>query len=238
MTDRDAVNEWYTRHFAAPGAADRDLRKLGNPLEGIRHRHEVEMLNRFVAGRVFDCSIATGRLVGELPNVRSFAGMDNSEEFLSYMRRWHPDVPVMKGDLRDGIPQPDDRYDAAVCLRTLSALGHVRHIVGEMARISRPGGVVVFDYGARPQEHKTACGESVVLDAEDPKAAIRAAGMEGAQRLPLDGLIVLVKRSPRLFRVLSRLAATRHINRTIGFGERLSVRFRNERYLYIARVPE
>ena len=238
MTDRNAINEWYTRHFTAPGAAERDRRKHDNPLERIRHRHEVELLKKFVTGSVFDCSIATARLVGELPCVRSFAGMDYSEEFLSYVRRLHPDVPVVKGDLRDGIPQSDNRYDTTVCLRTLSALGHVRHIVGEMARVTRPGGLVIFDYGTRSQEYKPAGGEIVVLDAEDPKAAIRAAGMEGTMCLPLDGLIVLTKRSPRLFRILSRLSAGPSINRAIGFIERLSVGLRNERYLYIARVPE
>ena len=237
MAGRDIAHDWYSRKFTSPDAADRYLRKLGNPLERIRHGHEVELLSRFVAGSVFDCSIATGRLIGELPKVRSFTGMDYSEEFLSYLRRRHPDVPIMHGDLRKGVPQPDDRYDVTLCLRTLSALGHVDRIVAEMARITRPGGLVVFDYGVSPVKYTTAAGDTM-LDAENPEAAIRAAGLEAIGCLPLDGLIVLIKRFPWLFRILSRLAANKSINRTIGCIERLAVRFSKERYLYIARVPE
>ena len=237
MAARDIAGDWYSRKFTSPDATDRYLRKLGNPLERIRHGHEVELLNRFVAGSVFDCSIATGRLIGELPKVRSFTGMDYSEEFLSYLRWRHPEVPIMHGDLRKGVRQPDDRYDVALCLRTLSALGHVDRIIAEMARITRPGGLVVFDYGASLRKYRTAAGDTV-LDAENPEAAIRAAGLKAIRRLPLDGMIVGIKRLPALFRLLSRLAATKGVYRTLCRIERLSVSLRNDRYLYIARVPE
>ena len=237
MAGRDIDGNWYSRKFTSPDAADRYLRKLGNPLERIRHGHEVELLSRFVAGSVFDCSIATGRLIGELPKVRSFTGMDYSEEFLSYLRRRHPEVTTIHGDLRKGVPQPDDRYDVALCLRTLSALGHVERIIAEMARITRPGGLVVFDYGASLRKFTTTAGNTV-LDAENPEAAIRAAGLTATRRMPLDGVIVRVKRLPALFRLLSRLAATKGVYRTLCRIERLSVSLRNDRYLYIARVPE
>ena len=237
MADSDAANEWYSQEFTSPDAADRYLRKFDNPLEQIRHGHEVELLNRFVVGSVFDCSIATGRFVGELQNARSFTGMDYSEGFLSYLRRRHPDVPVMHGDLRKGIPQPDARYDVTVCLRTLSALGHVDRIIAEMARVTRPGGLVVFDYGASHRKHTMAAGDTV-LDAEDPDAAIRAAGLEGTRRLPLDGVIVRVKRLSALFWVLNRLAANKSVYRTLDRIERLSATLCNDRFLYVARVPE
>ena len=237
MADRDAANEWYSQEFTSPDAADRYLRKFDNPLERIRHGHEVKLLDRFVAGSVFDCSIATGRFVGELPNARSFAGMDYSEEFLSYLRRRHPDVPTMQGDLRKGIPQPDDRYDTTICLRTLSALGHVDRIIAEMARITRPGGLVAFDYGASLRKHTTAAGDTV-LDAEDPEAAIRAAGLGGTRRFRLDGVIVRVKRLPPLFWLLSRLAANKSVYRALDRIERLSAGLSNDRFLYVASVPE
>lgn len=237
MADKDAANEWYGQEFMSPDAADRYLRKFDNPLERIRHGHEVELLDRFVAGNVFDCSIATGRFVGEFPNARSFTGMDYSEEFLSYLRRRHPDVPTMWGDLRKGIPQPDDRYDATICLRTLSALGHIELIVAEMARITRPGGLVVFDYGTSLRKYTTAAGDTV-LDGESPEAAIRAAGLEGTRRLPLDGVTVLVKRLPVLFWLLSRLAANRYVYHALGRIERFSANLRSDRFLYVARVPE
>lgn len=227
----------YTRHYTATGAAGQYARKFVSPLEHIRHRHEVELLAPFATGEVFDCSIAIGRFIGALPRARSYAGMDFSTEFLAYIRRRYPDADVTQGDLREGIARADNRYDATLCLRTLSALGHVQDIVAEMARITRRDGLVIFDYGTRATEGVMK-GERLALDSEDPEAAMRNAGLEPVARLRLDGLIVRIKRFPRLFRLLNRFETGSLVWRFLLWTERLSTRIWHDRVLYIARVRE
>ncbi|MBU0596334.1 class I SAM-dependent methyltransferase, partial [Candidatus Bipolaricaulota bacterium] len=138
----------YSEQFVGADAVAGYLRKFNRKVDRIRHRMEVRILDRHVSGDCFDCSVGTGRFISELASVRSYSGMDYSPDLAQYARTAYPSIRVEHGDLMKGIDAPDETYDTVFCIRTLFALQGVEGIVREMARIARPGGRVIFDYGA------------------------------------------------------------------------------------------
>ncbi|MGD8561709.1 MAG: class I SAM-dependent methyltransferase [Desulfarculaceae bacterium] len=142
----------YAESFVPPDKAAKHAAKFDKRVDNLRHQIEVSLLNRYVKGSLFDCTIGFGRLVGELTEVTSYQGMDYSPAFVESVRQNHPQVSVMQGDLLKGINQEADRFDTVICLRTLPALPASDRIISDMVRITRPGGLIVFDYGTRPKK--------------------------------------------------------------------------------------
>ncbi len=136
----------YSNQFIEDSQVTRYERKFARKIDIIRHRIECQIIRRYAAGDLYDCSVGHGRFITELPLVRTYSAMDYSEAFIHYIEAHYPQVAVKKGDLLDRIEEPDDLYDTVLCIRTLSGLGESASIIGEMARIARPGGMIIFDY--------------------------------------------------------------------------------------------
>lgn len=197
---QDAV---YARLHQGGDAVARYFRKLDNRIDVLRDRQEAEIFARRLSGRLFDCTIGVGRLIGRLPQVTSYGGMDLSPDFVAFVRERYPGVEAAVGDLTHGIDQQDDAYDSVLCLRSLSAIGHVESVLREMTRIARPGGVVAFDYGRAPRKSFRIRGEAVSVDAEDVDAAIAAVEADVLERVRVDGILARLKGRPRVFRFLN-----------------------------------
>jgi len=153
----------YSERFSDRDIIDVYLNKFKHKIDRIRHTIELNLLKKYAYGDCFDCSIGTGRFVNQLLGVKSYCGMDYSLEFVNYIRKTFPDVEVIEGDLVRGIEAPDERYDTTLCIRTLFALDKADEIVGEMARITKRGGLVIFDYGKKST--LTELGEGTMIDA-------------------------------------------------------------------------
>jgi SAM-dependent methyltransferase len=82
---------------------------------------------RTVAGRVGD----TGRVVG----------VDLNEAMLTVARRVRPDLDWRQGDVAD-LPFPDASFDAVLCQMALMFFPDRTAALLEMARVTRPGGVI------------------------------------------------------------------------------------------------
>ncbi|MBN1121465.1 MAG: class I SAM-dependent methyltransferase [Anaerolineae bacterium] len=136
----------YSNQFTEDSQVAQYERKFKGKIDIVRHQVECRVIKRHAAGDLYDCSIGHGRFVTELPKVETYSAMDYSEAFIRYIEGHYPQVTVRKGDLLNGIEEPDDRYDTVLCIRTLSGLGEAGSVIGEMIRIAKPGGTIIFDY--------------------------------------------------------------------------------------------
>ncbi len=105
------------------------------------------------AGRVLDVGCGTGALAQRLAE-RGYevVGADPSEGMLEIMRARRPDLEAVQAGGED-LPFAADEFDLVL---TVAALHHValpeavRRTLGEMTRVSRPGGrILVWDHNPR-----------------------------------------------------------------------------------------
>lgn len=95
--------------------------------------------------RALDVGCGPGALTGELvarlgaPNV---AAVDPSEPFVEAARSRHPGVDVRRAAAED-LPFDDDTFDAALAQLVVHFMTDPVAGIREMARVTRPGGVVV-----------------------------------------------------------------------------------------------
>lgn len=225
----------YVKHFTTPSTVAGYIVKFRDPIDDMRHEVEVARLASAAHGSLFDCSIATGRLVGTLPGVTSYSGMDISEAFIAHVAKTFPAVKVKHGDLLVGIDEPDRQYDTVLCLRTMFALGQTEKIIREMLRIAKPGGTLIFDYGltSRPT---LIDGVSVVTSDADVPDILSRVGVASWRIVPLDGVLVRVKRTRILGRLVSMACAIAPLRYVITKAELFSLRFMRDRALYVVEV--
>ncbi len=94
--------------------------------------------------RVLDVGCGPGGLTGELVNrtgAGNVAAIDPSEPFVQACRDRHPGVDVRIGTAED-LPFGDGEFDAALSCLVVGFMTDAAAGIGEMARVTRPGGVV------------------------------------------------------------------------------------------------
>ena len=98
------------------------------------------------AASILDVGCGTG-LVGQALRSRGFAGeirgLDISEASLEIAQRSGAYASVARADLQQRLPIKTDSIDAAVCVGVMTYLPDVEGIWRELARVVRPGGLIV-----------------------------------------------------------------------------------------------
>ncbi len=98
------------------------------------------------AGSVLDVGCGTG-LVGRALRAREFTGqivgLDVSQASLEIARRFGVYDSVELADLQQPLSVEDDSFDAVVCVGVMTYLPEVEVVWRELARVVRPGGLVV-----------------------------------------------------------------------------------------------
>src|SRR3954452_6746494 len=95
--------------------------------------------------RVLDVGCGPGALTPELVarvGADAVAAIDPSEPFVEAARARHPGVDVRRG-AAEALPFPDGEFDAAIAQLVVQFMRDPAAGVGEMARVTRAGGVVV-----------------------------------------------------------------------------------------------
>ncbi|RXZ33753.1 methyltransferase domain-containing protein [Oxalobacteraceae bacterium CAVE-383] len=192
----------YAQLFQGSEAVARYQRKLSNRIDILRDKIERDILASRLKGNVFDCTIGVGRFIGKLPNVTAYDGMDLSSEFVEYVRQLHPSGKLFTADLSQPIPLSTGSYDNVLCLRSLSGIGRLATILPEMLRITRSGGLLIFDYG-RKRTISHVKGEMTVLDGDDLEGVIKTLDAKEIERIRVDAALTRAKIHARLFRFLT-----------------------------------
>ena len=109
--------------------------------------HALNRLHGFAClrGRTFDCCLALGCARGDditplAPQVRKFIAIEPAEQWWSDNIGGTPASfrkPAISGD----IPLPDNAADLATCFGVLHHIPNASHVLREIARVMRPGGI-------------------------------------------------------------------------------------------------
>jgi ubiquinone/menaquinone biosynthesis C-methylase UbiE len=122
-----------------------------------RHRHhprgyhallddlEVGLTERYGAGRdVLECGCGTGLLLARMARfARRAQGIDLSPGMLAKARERGLDV--REGSVTD-LPFPDASFDVTCSFKVLAHVPEIGRALAEMARVTRPGGVVLAEF--------------------------------------------------------------------------------------------
>jgi ubiquinone/menaquinone biosynthesis C-methylase UbiE len=117
-----------------------------NPLIEVDEAVVRPLLDRLVDDEmtVLDAACGTGRQAGYLAGIGcSVVGVDRSSAMLDIARDKWPAVRFELGDI-EGLPFGDDEFDLAIVSLALCHLPDPGAAVTELARVVRPGGVLVI----------------------------------------------------------------------------------------------
>ena len=108
-------------------------------------------------GRVFElgCGGGINQPLYDAGAITEYAGIDPNEKLLDYAREaaqqkgWQADL---RAGIGESIPFDDDRFDMVVCTYTLCSVQEPARVLGEMRRILKPGGTLLYlEHGASPE---------------------------------------------------------------------------------------
>jgi ubiquinone/menaquinone biosynthesis C-methylase UbiE len=174
-------------------------------------RRKVALLGRIARAKVgtfnslsvLDVGCGTGTLDRVLvTEVRELFGVDLSEEMLAVARQ---SVPEARFESYDGekLPFPDDTFDAALAVCVLHHVPPASHgqFLGEMIRVTRPGGLLaIFEHNpfnplTRRAVHDCECDEdAILLRRRQVKDLMSSAGVRDVTAhfylfTPMDGVL-------------------------------------------------
>jgi ubiquinone/menaquinone biosynthesis C-methylase UbiE len=106
---------------------------------------EVDLVRRYGAGRdVLECGVGTGLLLDRIARFAgSTKGVDLSPGMLEKARGRGLDVQVASVT---GLPFPAATFDVTCSFKVLAHVPEIGRALAEMARVTRPGGVVLAEF--------------------------------------------------------------------------------------------
>lgn len=123
------------------------------------------------AGRVLDVGCGTGNLcfaLAQNPEIAAICGVDRSAEYVDYAERNNAD-PRVRFRVADAcqLPFPDSSFDHTLSMLVLQFIPRPDIAVGEMCRVTRPGGAVAaatWDTRGGLVAYRMICDAAAMLD--------------------------------------------------------------------------
>ena len=145
--------------------------------------------------RALDVGTGAGALAFALaPLVREVVGLDPVSELLELARaRTLPSTEFVEGD-GTALPFPDGAFDLGGTHRTLHHVAQPERIVGELARVTRPGGRVLVVDQLAPDDTAVAATLHDFETARDPSHTRLATDGELQELFAANGLELLRER--------------------------------------------
>lgn len=141
-----------------------------------------------------DAGTGTGALAFALaPHVREVVGVDSSSELLAEARvraAAFPNVTFVEGDAT-GLALDSGSFDLAGCARTLHHVHRPELVVAELARVTRPGGLVLVIDQIAPVDPLVAVELDRFERARDTTHERLLPDMDIRMLLEANGLVVL-----------------------------------------------
>jgi SAM-dependent methyltransferase len=134
-----------------PAYADlryRDVFWAARPYEDMADRTAIRTLLPHMGDRLMEVGAGYGRLAHEYRGYRQVVLFDASDAHVGAARerfRDEPWVEVVQGDAYS-LPFDGASFDTVVCVRVMHHLEHPAAVIGELARVLRPGGVLVLEF--------------------------------------------------------------------------------------------
>jgi SAM-dependent methyltransferase len=126
----------------------RDLFWPRRRYEDLSDRLALRALLPSAGERLIEVGAGYGRLADEYGGYREVVLLDASDALLKAARErlvGSPRFTIVAGDAFQ-LPYPDSSFDAAVCVRVLHHFEDPRPAIRELARVLRPGGVLVVEF--------------------------------------------------------------------------------------------
>jgi ubiquinone/menaquinone biosynthesis C-methylase UbiE len=144
MTSDETSTREYYDEFSRRYEAERRPNRPGG-YHALVDDLEVEIVRRYGAGRdVLECGTGTGLLLERFAAfARSARGIDLSPGMLALARARGLDVTEAS---LTAIPFDDASFDVTCSFKVLAHVPDVRRALSEMARVTRPGGVVLAEF--------------------------------------------------------------------------------------------
>ncbi len=114
-----------------------DVRHTMSPMTGWLEKHEKVLMERFCRGKTIELGCGTGRWLGN-----NRIGMDISERMLA-ISKGKGFGPLIQGDA-ECTPFKTGSFDTVLCLFGTLNMCDYRKAVGEISRITRPGGTAMI----------------------------------------------------------------------------------------------
>lgn len=94
-------------------------------------------------GRFLDAGCGPGGNGAWMAAHGDVVGVDLFRDALTFVQARHPRTRPVQASL-DSLPLADASFDVAACITVLTNVAHDAHAVGELARVTRPGGAVLL----------------------------------------------------------------------------------------------
>ena len=158
--------------------------------------------------------------------------MDASTAFVNMVASKYPDVRVYQSDIRQPLRESDAHFDTVFCIRTLPPIEGIPEILAEMVRITKPGGLVIFDYGKHSAKTSIGGVEGNTSHYDIP-TIIEGLPVKLVKTIPVNGFFSAVIKSSRF---LNRLFSSSYNVLPMSFYvavEKLSARITASGVFYI-----
>lgn len=138
---REATSEGDVQ--AAYGSWAETYDEADNPIIALEQPVVWSLLARIPPGRALDAACGTGRHARELVRLgHEVVGIDITPEMLRRAEENVPQAEFRMGDVRR-VPAGDGDFDVVVCALALAHLPELDAAVRELARVLRPGGMLI-----------------------------------------------------------------------------------------------